>query len=139
MGVVLMGASARAAIINVPADCATIQAAINAATDDDEIVVQPGTYVERIDFLGKAITVRGAPANPAFTILDGGAAGSVVTFNTAEGPASELAGLTITNGTGTANGDWGTCGGGVFCGGASSPTISNCTISGNTAAAGGGI
>ncbi len=60
---ILMLSSARfsqAATINVPADQATIQAGINAAVSGvDEVVVAPGTYLEAINFLGKAITVRG--------------------------------------------------------------------------------
>ena len=42
----------------VPADYATIQAAIDAAVDGDVIIVFPGTYSENIDCTGKNITVR---------------------------------------------------------------------------------
>ena len=47
-------------IINVPSDQPTIQAGINAAHNGDWVVVSPGTYLENIDFLGKAITVKSA-------------------------------------------------------------------------------
>jgi hypothetical protein len=43
--------------IHVPGDAATIQAGINATSDGDTVLVAPGTYVEIIDFKGKAITV----------------------------------------------------------------------------------
>ena len=43
----------------------SIQTAIDNAVDTDEVVVAEGTYVEAIDFLGKAITVRNTdPMNP---------------------------------------------------------------------------
>ncbi|MHC4320209.1 MAG: hypothetical protein ACYS1B_16930, partial [Planctomycetota bacterium] len=35
----------------------SIQTAIDNAVDFDEVIVAPGTYVEAIDYLGKAITV----------------------------------------------------------------------------------
>jgi len=42
----------------VPAKYPTIQAAIDAASDGAVIVVAPGVYYERIDFMGKNITLR---------------------------------------------------------------------------------
>ncbi len=66
---VTMGGTAVADIINVgPGD--SIQAAIDAAVDGDEIVVFPGTYFETINFLGKAITLRssdGAGVTPTWS------------------------------------------------------------------------
>jgi hypothetical protein len=52
-----LGSNARAAKLRVPAHHPTIQAAIDAAATVDEVVVAPGTYAERIDFLGKAIAL----------------------------------------------------------------------------------
>ena len=49
--------TAGAATINVPAGQPTIQAAINAASNGDTVLVAPGTYRENINFMGKAITV----------------------------------------------------------------------------------
>ena len=131
-GLVVMGLlilyvpCARAAKIYVPADHSTIQAAIEVAVDGDEIIVSPGTYGENIDFLGKQITVKSTDPNDSNvvtnTIIDGGQAGCVVTFDNGEGNNSVLSGVTIRNGNSS----------GVYCGNCS-PTISNCTICENTA------
>ena len=44
--------------IHVPADEPTIQDGLDVAVGGDTVLVAPGTYVENIDFIGKAITVR---------------------------------------------------------------------------------
>ncbi len=49
----------------------SIQIAIDNAVDTDEIVVAPGTYLEGIDFLGMAVTLRSADGADV-TIIDGG-------------------------------------------------------------------
>jgi predicted outer membrane repeat protein len=114
----------------------SIQQAINTAGNGDEIIVHQGTYTENINFSGKAITVRSQnPADPAVvaaTIIDGGQAGSVVTFENAEGIDSVLSGFTVRNGK------TGSSGGGIDCY-FSSMTITDCTITGNSAYNGAGI
>lgn len=129
---------------NVPASYATIQAAINAAVDGDTVLVQPGTYVQKINFMGKAITVRSA-AGAAVTTIDGNFTGTVVRFMNGEGPNSILDGFTIKNGVADVSVSFsffGTypprlCGGGVYAKG--SPTIRNCRIMNCVAQCGGGI
>jgi hypothetical protein len=89
--------------IHVPAEHDTIQAAINAAVDGDEVIIQPGTYTGPgnyyIDFLGKAITVRSIePENPAVvnsTIIDPDYYGNGFNFYHGEDANSVLDGLTI--------------------------------------------
>ena len=106
------------------ADYTSIQAAIDAANNGDEIIVSPGTYLENINFNGKAITLRSASGDPADTIIDGGGSDTVVTCDSGETSTTVLDGFTITNGSAT------------YAGGIendfSSPTVSNCTFSGNT-------
>src|SRR5687768_12704811 len=85
--------------IRVPDDQPSIQAAINAALNGDTVAVAPGVYSERLNFLGKAITVV-SDGGPAVTVIDGGRGGTVVTFNSGEGRAAVLRGFTVTNGGG---------------------------------------
>jgi len=118
----------------VPDDFYTIQDAIDAAIDGDEIIVRDGTYPEHIDFLGKKITLR-SENGPFRTTINGDPEVleniAIVTFWKSEGADSMLDGFTITNGNGI-------FGGGISCY-ASEPTIFNCIITGNTGGIGGGI
>jgi parallel beta-helix repeat protein len=96
-----------------------IQAAINAASEGDELVAFPSTYYENINTWGKAITVRSIGSSYA-TIIDGsGNPGApAFYFNGGQGPNMELKGFTVKNGST-----------GVYCY-CSYPTISNCIIEG---------
>ena len=122
------------AVIKVPEDFGTIQAAIDAAGAGDMVVINNGTYTglgnKDLDFNGKAITVR-SENGPENCIIDCEGVGRGFTFHTSETASSILSGITITNG----NTDYG---GGIRC--SSSPIITNCRIIGNTASkSGGGI
>jgi len=123
--------------INVPGDQPTIQAAINAASNGDTVLVADGIYVENINFTGKAITVTSVNG-PSSTTIDGARLDSVVTFRSGEGANAVLTGFTITNGFSNFNkpnfGD----GGGVFIRNAS-PTVTNNVITANQGCAGTGI
>ena len=129
--------------LRVPADFATIQSAIVAASDGDTVLVAPGTYVESISFLGKAIHVM-SESGPEATTIDANQQGSVVLIIDGEGPDSILEGFTLTGGTGTEvnNGpSVDTFGGGIIVF-ESGPTIRGNVITGNTVAPetlGGGI
>ncbi len=114
--------------IYVPDNYSTIQDAIDAADGGDTIIVRPGEYKEKIDFLGKAIAVR-SEQGAALTTINGCQSGSVVKFINGEGPDSVVEGFTISNGTGT--GITNKMGGGILCTG-SSPTILANIITGNT-------
>ena len=93
-----------AIIINIPADQPTIQAGINVAVNTDTILVQPGTYVENINYNGKLITVASLFLTTqdttyiSTTIIDGNENGSVVIFESGEDSTVVLCGFTITNG-----------------------------------------
>ena len=129
--------------INVPSDFPATQPAINAAGDGDTIIVSPGRYVENIDFLRKAITVRSTdPLNEQVvesTIIDGGGSRSCVRFVNKETSDSVISGFTIINGYAGGVSFRDNSGGGVFCS-YSSPTISYNIIKFNVAEhSGGGI
>jgi hypothetical protein len=126
----LTSSAAANTTIRVPGDQPTIQAGIGAALAGDTVLVAPGTYVERITFSGKDITVA-SEMGPVFTIIDGGGAGVVITFNSGETRSAVLRGFTVTNGGGFS-------GGGVAVSNAS-PTIEGNIITGNTGCDGVGI
>ncbi|MFC1855003.1 choice-of-anchor Q domain-containing protein [Thermodesulfobacteriota bacterium] len=107
----------------------TIQAAINASSDGDLILVSAGTYTENLS-ITKNIVVR-AVDGQATTIIDGNNLGSAVTFAAGLLQRGGIDGFTITNGNTTGNG------GGVNAPN-SSPTIANCNITGNSATGNGG-
>jgi parallel beta-helix repeat protein len=112
----------------VPDDFSTIQGAINAVLSGDIIIVRSGTYAENINFRGKAIKVR-SNSGPEVTVIDGTGYGSVFTFDSGEGRHSRLEGFSVIDGGGAYFGRYG---GGIYCIDSSSPTISDCIISGNT-------
>ena len=117
--------------INVPAEAATIQAAIDRAENGDTVLVAPGTYLETLDFRGKAISVIGQ-AGPEQTIIDARGAGSVVTFKSGETRAALLSGFTIRGGVGAF------AGGGVYIAN-SSPTVRGNVIADNRSCTGVGV
>jgi len=135
------GGIASPATLYVPGDHSTIQGAIDAAVNGDAVLVKPGTYMENIDFLGKAITVKGEQG-PSLTFICGYNGGSVASFKSGEGPDSVLEGFTLFIGTGTLfeiyPGKVQAAGGGVFCHNAS-PTIRDNVIRENMAYTGAGL
>jgi len=129
-------------VINVPADQPTIQAGIDIACTGDTVLVQPGTYIENINYNGKNITVASlflTTADTTYisqTIIDGDLDGSVVTFESGEDSTAVLCGFTITNGL--SSGIYPeNCGGGIYCS-SSDPTLKYLVINENTAEDDGG-
>jgi len=78
--------------IRVPRDYSTIQAAINAARDNDTILVASGTYYENV-VVDKSVTLAGEGRSD--TIIDGNKNWHVVTITVNN---VELSGFTIQNG-----------------------------------------
>ncbi|MDQ3019089.1 MAG: T9SS type A sorting domain-containing protein [Bacteroidota bacterium] len=103
---------AAALVINVPSQYSTIQSAINASSNGDTVLVQPGTYLENINFRGKKIvlTSRYYQANNysfiQSTIINGSNppnpdTASCVIMHNGEDSTTVLQGFTITGGKGT--------------------------------------
>jgi len=123
---------------------ATIQKGIDTAEHGDTVVVAEGVYSENVAFGGKNITVRGTgPVEN--TVIDGGAAGAVVTFLGTKNETCVLSGFTIRNGIGKKfpeqSGE--TRFGGGICGGTQDKhtlaSIWYCVITSNVADHGGGL
>lgn len=130
-------------VIHVPTDHPTIQQAIDAASNGDIIEVAPGTYVERIDFIGKAIHVRSSHG-AEMTVIDGDQGGSVVTFESGEGHDSILESFTITNGkvwwkSGERSSRSDESGAGIHCDTASPMILQNIIFDNHAFFGGGGI
>lgn len=123
--------TASATIINIPADYHTIQQGIDASSDGDTVLVQPGTYVENINFyghnivLGSLFLTTGDTSYIEQTVIDGDSTGRVVTFRKGEDRTAMLAGLTIINGKDK-------LAAGIYCL-SSSPVIANNIIMNNRA------
>ncbi|MFH1466575.1 MAG: right-handed parallel beta-helix repeat-containing protein [Pseudomonadota bacterium] len=107
----------------------TIAAAMAQAETDTcpTVILEPGTYDERVDFSGQAVTLT-SESGPAVTTIAPSAGGTVVTFAAGEGPDSVLDGLTITGGTEH----------GLLIR-AASPTVTGCVIRDNTGEDGAGV
>lgn len=122
--------TASATIINVPADIDSIQGGINLASDGDTVLVQPGIYVENINFNGKNIVVgsltltTGDTSYICRTVIDGDRNGTVVTFENGEDSTTVLIGFTIINGSSL-------YGGGIYCGEYTEPNLKHLVITDN--------
>jgi len=120
------------------ADFNNIQAAVDASSDGDEIIVMPGTYtgtgdIGVVDMSDKRVTLRSTdPDNPtvvAATIIDGENERRCIYLSHVN--PLVIKGFTITNGYTESKG------GGIF-GGDGSPTVTDCTFSNNHAGIAGG-
>jgi len=118
---------ALAAVLRVPQEYATIQAAVDDAAGGDTIVIAPGTYQGRGNRdieIRKAVAIRSAepgdPCTVAATIIDCGGQGRAFRFRGERSSRAVLAGLTITGGQAED-------GSGIYIV-QSSPTITRCRI-----------
>ena len=89
--------------INVPGDFVAIQAAHDAASSGDVILVQPGVYTESIT-LTKAVTLASlffTTEDESFissTVIDGGGTGTIISIPSAAEQGIVITGITLQNG-----------------------------------------
>jgi parallel beta-helix repeat protein len=104
-----------------------IQDAIDAATDDDTIIIAAGTYNERDITINKSLTIQGAGEGSTF--IDGQKLSRVFHINGSY--TVDMSGMTIRNGNTSEHG------GGLYNEGGN-VTMTSCTVSDNEAVDGGG-
>jgi hypothetical protein len=127
-GLLFLAAGAR--IRHVPGEYSTIQEGINDCSGGDTLLVDPGVYYENISFNGQYLVlaskliISGNQAYIDSTVINGGAQGAVVRFESGEDSRAVITGFTITNG-------YSDNGGGIRSV-YSSPVISYNRITGNT-------
>lgn len=130
-------------VIDVPGEYPTIQYGINASFDGDTVLVQPGIYVENINFnghnivLGSLFLTTGDTSYISQTVINGDSAGSVVIFESGEDSSAVIIGFILEYG-------YSVLGGGIFCTNNSNPIITyneirDNGVSGSGYRGGGGI
>lgn len=131
------GGTAHATMRSVPGSYPSIQAAINAAQNGDEVVVSAGTYRENIEIVGKYITVRSL-SDASQTIIAGNPGKTPVMIQNVPyrvGGTARLSGFKITGGY-APDGQ----GGGITIANNADPIIDSNIIENNQSVAhGGGI
>ncbi len=123
-------------LLSVPGEYLTIDSALAASESGDVIDVSAGVYLltATINPYGKAVTIRGAVDEKGIplTVLGGQGVRRVIECTAGEGAGTVFENLTLRDGKGNSNG------GGVYLW-SSSPTLSNCVITGNEATSGAGV
>lgn len=135
----ISGSDVSATIINIPGDYQTIQQGIDASADGDTVLVQPGTYVENVNFnghnivLGSLFLTTGDTSYIEQTVIDGGAQGPVLSLRNGEDSTTVIIGLRIQNGRNQYSGA------GILCWPASPRIIRNVIADNYSFESGGGI
>ena len=113
-----------AATERVPSEYSTIQAAIDAASDGDTVLVQPGTYLENINFNGNNIVLESQHGAVSTIIIPANSGIPVAWFHSGENPTGKLIGFTLKDGANIR--------GSALRFHSSHPTIENCIITAST-------
>ncbi|MEC8251248.1 MAG: choice-of-anchor Q domain-containing protein [Planctomycetota bacterium] len=143
----VVGTTAGADILNVPGDFETIQAAIDARADGDEIVVAPGTYNEALfaetvpgsGIPRKVFTLRSSTRNPADVIIDASGLQAPALHLIEFTDPCTFEGLTFKGGVGALITPGNYLAGGGACCEAADAIFTKCVFFGNAADRGGAI
>lgn len=132
--------------LDVSQPYSNVQSAVNAAADQDTILIHPGTYYENIEIIGRNLTIGSLELTSsdstyiAQTVIDGNQSGSCIYVN--EDAIVTIQGLYLTNGIGTPPhpeyGDIYRNGGAIYAM-ESEISVVNCRIIANKANSGAGI
>ena len=128
--VILSASVATATTWHVPADVATIGAALAAAQPGDAVLITPGTYHEHDLVVPTGVSVTGNSADPGAVVIDAQGAGRVLAVLDTAATVS-IARLTLTGGDASR-------GGGLYTAG-HVVVLSDVRIVGNRATYGGGV
>ena len=135
-----VSSNALAALRSVPSGYSTIQAAIDAAVAGDTIEVSPGEYRESLNFASKnytsTVTLRGLDRQN--TIINPSGTSKRGLFITVSKNIT-VTNLTIKNGVADGTGASDQWGGGIFVDGSTGINVTDCNITNNSSAHGGGI
>ncbi len=110
----------------------SIQAALDACSDNDTILVGPGTYYENLSWPYKQGIDLVSEDGPHETTIDGDTVGRVIEMTSTADTTTKIQGFTIQNGHTSS------IGGGIFCDYGAAPLISNNIITRNRAGSNGG-
>ncbi len=115
--ILVLGANGWCTVISIPADYPTVQQGLNAAVENDTILVADGTYYENLKFppfnltLASHFIMDGDSSHIDATILDGSQpadpdSASVIYMDGGQDSSTCVVGFTITGGKGTRNSLW---------------------------------
>ncbi|MFA4948204.1 MAG: S8 family serine peptidase, partial [Candidatus Krumholzibacteriia bacterium] len=117
-------------------DAPTIAAAVDSASDGDQIFVYPGVYREHDIFVNKPLVIKGI-RGPAITMVDAQGLGRCFTIVSSGAGPSRIEDLTLRGGSVEGDKDEGD-GGAVHCAGPYAEIV-GCIITQNKATRGGGV
>ncbi len=116
----------------------TIQAGLDSCSDNDTVLVAPGTYFENIVWPNTQGIHLMSENGPEVTIIDGDSAGHVIECSSKTDSTTSIVGFTIRNGF--ASGGIPDChGGGIFCDSSGLTVVNNVFLNNVAEVYGGGI